>query len=67
MGASILLMTFDDSIFPIWCVYTCYAIFLAVPIFWTAYAFIHKDYETTTKYLLVSMVIAIIIVVKFLL
>lgn len=65
LAAAIILAIFGDTnLFPLWCVYTSYAIFFAVPAFWTGYAFHHKDYETTTNYLLVSLVIAIIFLVK---
>lgn len=60
-GAAMLLMTFGRrSEFPLWCVYTCYAIALAVMIYWTVYAYLHNDRKATTKYLLLSMAYVII-------
>lgn len=65
LAVAILVMTFSDIIqFPPWCVVTFYALVVAVPVCWTAYAMHRQAYTTTVKYLLFSVVAAIIFIFK---
>lgn len=59
--AGILLIIFGFEIwFPLWCVYTSYAIVLAVSLYWSIYAYLHKDRKAATKYLLLTVLFVIV-------
>lgn len=60
IAATIILIVFGDGQrFPNWCVQTSHAIFLAVFLFWTVYAWVHNDRKHALKYLLISLFIII--------
>lgn len=57
--AGILLIICSSGV-PIWCTYTSFAIFLAVSLYWSAYAYLHKDRKAATKYLLLTVLFVIV-------
>ncbi len=51
--------------FPTWCLYTIYAIFIALPLFWSVHALIHHRKKAALFYLMMD-VVAIILMLIFL-
>lgn len=61
-GAFIFYLIFGlGDNFPLWCEYLSIAIFAAVPLSWSVYAFIQKDKRTAIKYLLISTITFIVL------